>query len=75
MFTWNLFLKNVFFSQPKKKKNIEHDIFTTKTARIHMQKQDLDSLQTRKMKGLKRRKEHTEVTGDDAAKRQKETEN
>ena len=29
-------------------------MFGTKTGRIHMQKQDLDSLQLRKMKGLKR---------------------
>lgn len=40
----------------KKKKNIEHDVFGTKTGRIHMEKQDLASLQTRKMKGLKRNK-------------------
>lgn len=38
----------------RKKKNIEHDVFGTKTGRIHMQKQDLDSLQLRKIKGLKR---------------------
>ena len=38
----------------RKQKNIEHDVFGTKTGRIHMQKQDLDSLQLRKMKGLKR---------------------
>jgi len=43
-----------FFLQPRKIKNVEHDIFKTKTARIHMQKQDLDTLQIRKMKGLKR---------------------
>ena len=40
--------------QVRKKKNIEHDVFGTKTGRIHMQKQDLDSLHLRKMKGLKR---------------------
>jgi len=40
----------------KVKKNIDHDAFGTKTGRIHMQKQDFDSLQTRKMKGLKRKK-------------------
>ncbi|XP_002163952.2 ribosome production factor 2 homolog isoform X1 [Hydra vulgaris] len=37
----------------KKVKNVEHDTFGTKTGRIHMQKQDLNKLQTRKMKGLK----------------------
>ena len=29
-------------------------MFGTKTGRIHMQKQDFDSLQLRKIKGLKR---------------------
>jgi len=40
----------------KVKKNIDRDAFGTKTGRIHMQRQDFDSLQTRKMKGLKRKK-------------------
>ena len=30
-----------------------YDAFGTKTGRIHMQRQDLNKLQTRKMKGLK----------------------
>lgn len=42
--------------QPKKKKNISHDAFGTKFGRVHMQKQDLSKLQTRKMKGLRKRK-------------------
>uniref|UniRef100_I3MKE7 Ribosome production factor 2 homolog n=1 Tax=Ictidomys tridecemlineatus TaxID=43179 RepID=I3MKE7_ICTTR len=37
--------------KPKKKKNISHDTFGTTYGRIHMQKQDLSKLQTRKMKG------------------------
>ncbi|XP_056150674.1 ribosome production factor 2 homolog [Lampris incognitus] len=41
--------------KPKKKKNISHDAFGTKFGRLHMQKQDLSKLQTRKMKGLKKR--------------------
>nr|XP_057929563.1 ribosome production factor 2 homolog [Doryrhamphus excisus] len=41
--------------KPKKKKNISHDVFGTKFGRVHMQKQDLSKLQTRKMKGLKRK--------------------
>lgn len=47
-----------FFSllQPKKKKNVSHDAFGTKFGRVHMQKQDLSKLQTRKMKGLRKRK-------------------
>jgi len=42
--------------KPKKKKNISHNVFGTKFGRLHMQKQDLSKLQTRKMKGLKKRK-------------------
>ncbi|XP_056620576.1 ribosome production factor 2 homolog [Triplophysa dalaica] len=48
--------------KPKKKKNISHDAFGTRLGRIHMQKQNLDKLQTRKMKGLKKRK--GEITAD-----------
>uniref|UniRef100_V9KUK6 Ribosome production factor 2 homolog n=1 Tax=Callorhinchus milii TaxID=7868 RepID=V9KUK6_CALMI len=40
----------------KKKKNISQDVFGTTYGRIHMQKQDLSKLQTRKLKGLKKRK-------------------
>ncbi|XP_059212476.1 ribosome production factor 2 homolog [Centropristis striata] len=40
----------------KKKKNISHDAFGTKFGRVHMQKQDLTKLQTRKMKGLRKRR-------------------
>lgn len=42
--------------KPKKKKNISHDAFGTKFGRLHMQKQDLNKLQTRKMKGLRKRR-------------------
>uniref|UniRef100_A0A3P8WD82 Ribosome production factor 2 homolog n=1 Tax=Cynoglossus semilaevis TaxID=244447 RepID=A0A3P8WD82_CYNSE len=42
--------------KPKKKKNISHDVFGTKFGRVHMQPQDLTKLQTRKMKGLRKRK-------------------
>lgn len=42
--------------QPKKKKNISHNVFGTKFGRVHMQKQDLSKLQTRKMKGLRKRR-------------------
>lgn len=41
----------------QKRKNISHDAFGSKLGRIHMQKQNLDNLQTRKMKGLKRKKD------------------
>ena len=41
-------------AQPKSKKNIETDLVGDKIGRIHLGRQDLDELQTRKMKGLKR---------------------
>lgn len=36
------------------KKNIDTDIIGDKVGRIHLGRQDLSALQTRKMKGLKR---------------------
>lgn len=56
--SWHSLLRNtnvLLPLQPKKKKNISHDVFGTTYGRIHMQKQDLSKLQTRKMKGLKKR--------------------
>ncbi|XP_078398742.1 ribosome production factor 2 homolog [Cetorhinus maximus] len=50
----------------KKKKNISQDVFGTTYGRIHMEKQDLGKLQTRKMKGLKKRKGEKEVVPDEA---------
>ena len=41
-------------SQSKPKKNVETDIVGDKIGRIHLGRQDLGNLQTRKMKGLKR---------------------
>lgn len=41
----------------RKVKNISKDVFGSKLGRIHMEKQDLGNLQTRKMKGLKETKE------------------
>lgn len=46
----------VYLSQAIKKKNISHDAFGTTFGRVHMQKQDLSKLRTRKMKGLRKRK-------------------
>lgn len=40
--------------QAKRKKNVETDIVGDKVGRIHLGRQDLSELQTRKMKGLKR---------------------
>merc|ERR1712131_226972 len=51
--------------KPKKKKNISHDAFGTKFGRLHMQKQDLTKLQTRKMKGLRKRKSDVTPAGED----------
>ena len=41
-------------NEPKSKKNIEMDLVGDKIGRVHLGKQDLSQLQTRKMKGLKR---------------------
>ncbi|EDV24757.1 uncharacterized protein TRIADDRAFT_56868 [Trichoplax adhaerens] len=43
--------------KPKKEKNISHDTFGAKLGRVHIQSQNLSSIQTRKMKALKRKKE------------------
>ena len=41
--------------QAKSRKNIETDLMGDKMGRIHVGRQDLNQLQTRKMKGLKRK--------------------
>lgn len=41
--------------RPKQKKNVQTDMLGDKIGRIHVGKQDLGELQTRKMKGLKRK--------------------
>ncbi|CAL8315127.1 unnamed protein product [Merluccius merluccius] len=51
--------------KPKKKKNISHDAFGTKLGRLHMQKQDLSKLHTRKMKGLRKRRGPAEPADQD----------
>jgi ribosome production factor 2 len=40
--------------EPRTKKNIDTDIMGDKTGKVHVGKQDFGTLQTRKMKGLKR---------------------
>lgn len=47
--------------KPKKVKNISRDAFGTKEGKVHMQRQDYAKLQTRKMKGLKRKQETKET--------------
>lgn len=42
-------------------KNISRDAFGTKEGKVHMQRQDYAKLQTRKMKGLKRKQETKET--------------
>ncbi|KFM81104.1 Ribosome production factor 2-like protein, partial [Stegodyphus mimosarum] len=42
--------------KPKKVKNVKKDVFGSTHGRIHMERQDYSKLQTRKMKGLKKRK-------------------
>lgn len=60
----------IYTLQAKPKKNIETDIVGDKIGRIHLGKQDLTELQTRKMKGLKRGREAAagaeEVADDEA---------
>ncbi|XP_048768209.1 ribosome production factor 2 homolog [Ostrea edulis] len=61
--------------KPKKKKNVSHDAFGSKLGNIHMQKQNLDKLQTRKMKGLKTQKRKSSAgttEGQSSAKKSKE---
>lgn len=64
------------FPQPKvKNKSITTDMMGDKVGRIHMGKQDLANLQTRKMKALKRDRSGDDVdaagSGDAGAKRTK----
>ncbi|KAL8688482.1 MAG: hypothetical protein Q9224_004870 [Gallowayella concinna] len=54
---WKESMKKAKGVEAKSKKNIETDIVGDKIGRIHLGKQDLSELQTRKMKGLKRERE------------------
>lgn len=47
-------LKKPKTTEERTKKNISMDVMGDKMGRIHVGKQDMSSLQTRKMKGLKR---------------------
>jgi ribosome production factor 2 len=47
-------LKKPKGTEPRTKKNIDMDIMGDKVGKIHVGKQDLSQMQTRKMKGLKR---------------------
>ncbi|XP_069128652.1 ribosome production factor 2 homolog [Argopecten irradians] len=67
-------------AKPRKTKNISRNAFGSKLGRIHMDKQDLGKLQTRKMKGLKKPKgtkkttaQSEETNGPSKAKRVKKS--
>lgn len=51
---WKEAMKKAKTTEERTKKNISTDIMGDKIGRIHLGKQDLSELQTRKMKGLKR---------------------
>jgi ribosome production factor 2 len=51
---WKESLKKAKGTEARVKKNVETDIVGDKIGRIHLGRQDLSELQTRKMKGLKR---------------------
>ena len=51
---WKAALKKSKSTEPRTKKNIETDTIGDKIGRIHLGRQNLGELQTRKMKGLKR---------------------
>lgn len=50
-------------NEPKSTKNVEMDLVGDKIGRVHLGRQDLSQLQTRKMKGLKRR--HAELDNEE----------
>lgn len=50
--------------EPKTKKNIETDVLGDQIGRVHVGKQDLGALQTRKMKGLKKRYDQDKEDGE-----------
>lgn len=68
-------LKKPRVGEEKTKKNISTDIMGDKLGRIHLGKQDLSDLQTRKMKALKRNRDLEGGNGatddDDTQKRRK----
>lgn len=49
--------------QARQKKNVETDIMGDKIGRVHLGKQALGELQTRKMKGLKRGRDTNAESG------------
>ncbi|KAH8891024.1 Brix-domain-containing protein [Thozetella sp. PMI_491] len=70
--TLRLAMKKAKTTEERTKKNISTDVIGDKLGRVHPGKQDLNTLQTRKMKGLKRSRDDgaaevaAEVAADDA---------
>ena len=60
-------MKRAKGTQAKTKKNVETDVVGDKMGRIHLGRQDLAELQTRKMKGLKRSRQVEEIEEDGAS--------
>ncbi|KAF3769234.1 Brix-domain-containing protein [Cryphonectria parasitica EP155] len=58
-------LKKAKTTEERTKKNVSMDVMGDKIGRIHLGKQDLGNLQTRKMKGLKRSRDQEQDEGDD----------
>lgn len=58
---WKEALKKSKVGEEKTKKNVSTDIMGDKLGRIHLGRQDLSELQTRKMKGLKRSRDMDDV--------------
>ena len=54
---WKEALRRPKTTEEKTKKNVSMDVMGDKMGRIHLGRQDLAELQTRKMKGLKRNKD------------------
>jgi hypothetical protein len=52
-------------NEERKKKNVETDMIGDKIGRVHLGKQDLSTLQTRKMKGLKRSRDDVEYDAEE----------
>ncbi|KAI9482866.1 MAG: Brix domain-containing protein [Benjaminiella poitrasii] len=68
---WNAACKKMKKASAKKTKNVEVDEMGDRYGRIHLGKQDFSKIQTRKMKGLKKRGADDDDEEDTSAKKQK----
>ncbi|KAL1917103.1 uncharacterized protein VTP21DRAFT_5301 [Calcarisporiella thermophila] len=62
---WKMAIKVPKELKPKRVKNVEKDLLGDKYGRVHLGRQDLSKLQTRKMKGLKKRPVGSDEEDDD----------